>query len=289
MSGGRGRSGSGDVIARTGTAAELKHPEGNAVAHHIARRMAGIALSIAVVVGAPGCEDRSAPPVVPVLTEDPVRPPRAISYKLSGTVTDDQGAAVPNAQLTAYYANGNGHEEAWTDALGHYSIAFATVWDSYDGSGGIVGAITYAGGGEYESYAQAVPWGTANVVKDLHLRRVRTINAGESIVISIDPDSSVAYNGEWWTTPNWVRETFHIRVAAAGTLTVVARPASGGVVPSIAVGCVYVTDCSGSVPALPWPAGTVVLRVGANSLFEGTLEVPAAKAPQRYEVITSLQ
>jgi hypothetical protein len=259
------------------------------VAHIIARRMAGISLSLAVLSGAPGCEDRSPSLPLPVLTEEPARPPTGISYNLSGIVTDDAGSAVANAQLTLFYADSFATVTASTDARGHYSIAFGTAYTSFERNPRTVGAISYTGGGEYESYVQAVPWGTADVVKDLHLRRVRTVNAGESLVISIDPDSSVAYDGEDWQRTDWVWEKFHVRVADAGTLTVAPRPTSGGAVPVIAVFCVHVADNCQGMGVANQPPGTAARRFDANSLYEIRLAVPAAMAPQRYEVITSLQ
>jgi hypothetical protein len=64
---------------------------------------------------------------------------------------------------------------------------------------------------------------------------------------------------------------------------------SGGVVPVIAVFCVYVADNCQGMGVANQPAGTAARRVDANSLYEIRLAVPAAMAPQRYEVITSLQ
>jgi hypothetical protein len=84
-------------------------------------------------------------------------------------------------------------------------------------------------------------------------------------------------------------EKFHVRVADAGTLTVAPRPASGGIVPVIAVGCIYVADNCQGMGTANEPFGTAARRVDANSLYEIRLAVPAAMTPQRYEVITSLQ
>jgi hypothetical protein len=181
------------------------------VAHNITRRMAGISLWLAVLSGAPGCEDRSAPPS-PTRAAQPSGPSTGtpitrayIKYNVSGIVTDDEGSAVANAQLTLYYFDSFENVKASSDARGHYSIAFETAYTSFDGNARTVGAIFYTGGGEYENYyVQAVPSGTADVVKDLRLRRVRTVNAGESLVISIDPQSSVAYDGEDWQRMDWV-------------------------------------------------------------------------------------
>jgi hypothetical protein len=50
-----------------------------------------------------------------------------------------------------------------------------------------------AGGGEYEPYyAQALPSETP-IVKNLRLGRTRTVNAGQSIVLSIDPGHGTTF------------------------------------------------------------------------------------------------
>lgn len=249
----------------------------------IRRRTAGILLSFAVLVVALGCDASSPSAPTPTPTTRP-----ATKYTLSGIVTDDNGSPVPNAQLTLHYEIKSATTS--TDGSGRYSIAFETRWTAFDGNADVVGAIFYTGGGQYENYyVQAVPWGTADIVINLRLRRVRTLNAGESMVISIDPDSSLAYDGEDWLGMDWVWEIFHVRVADAGTLTVAAR-SSGGIVPQIAVYCRYVADnCAFEWVKPPLASGSGSLRVNANSLFEIRVAIPSHVTPQRYEVVTSRQ
>ena len=86
---------------------------------------------------------------------------------------------------------------------------------------------------------------------------------------------------------DWVWERLHIRVADAGALTVHARPELGGVVPSLAVSCVYVIDnCLFDWVKPPAGSGTGSLIMKVNSLFEIRLAIPSQMAPQRYEVAT---
>ena len=263
------------------------------MAQNIARRLAGISLSMAVFMVALGCEDRSPSAPLPVVTENttPTPTPTPTRYNLSGIVTHDAGSPVANAQLELYYDNTFKTAKTSTDARGHYSIAFETQHTAFDGNARVVGAIYYTGGGEYENYyVQAVPWGTADIVKNLRLRRVQTVNAGESIVISIDADSSLAYDGEDALRMDWgVSEKFRIRVADAGTLTVTTRPALSGPFPELAVYCRYVADNCLDSTWVNAPPGTAVRRVNANSVFEGRIAIPRGMVPQRYEVVTSLQ
>jgi hypothetical protein len=71
------------------------------------------------------------------------------------------------------------------------------------GTASIVGLI-HAGGGEYEHYVQSLVGGTADIVKNLRLRQIRTVPAGQSLVVSIEPDSSLAYDAEDWVRLDWV-------------------------------------------------------------------------------------
>lgn len=266
----------------------------------IARSRAGISLPVAVLMLALGC-GRSPSAPLPVSTENPTRTPTptsptpppvsaVITYQVSGVVTDENKSPVSNAPLTLYYENSFKSVTTSTNARGQYSLVFESAHTNYNGNANVVAAIFYTGGGDYENhYVQAVPWGTAHVVKDLRLSRVRTINAGQSILTSIDPDSSLAYDGEDAVRMDSLWEKLHVRVAEAGTLTITARPEQEDTVPEIAVSCVYVVDnCSRSV-FVNAPRGSAARRVEANSLFEIRLAIPSRMAPQRYEVSTSLE
>lgn len=262
---------------------------------NIARTLADISWSIAVLIVAIACSrSPSAPwPVLrenarptPTPTPTEIPPPAPTTYNLSGIVTADAGSPVANAQLALFYEGSFKTAQTSTDARGYYSIVFETNHTIYDGNTGVVGAIFYTGGGEYEDYfVQAVPSvlsGTADVVVNLRLRRTRTVNAGQSILISIDPDSSAAYDGEDWLRMDWVWETFHIRVADAGILTI-DTGAGVGSAPTVAVFGLY-----RNVSPMP-PPGKRSLIVQANSLLKVRLAIPNRMAPQRYEVTTFLQ
>lgn len=259
----------------------------------IARSTAKIALPVAVLIVALGCDSPTAPIAAPTgnITPTALPAPASITYNVSGIVTDDNGSPIANAQLTLYYDNSFKSAKTSTDAHGYYSIIFESAQRSYDGNADVAGAIFYTGGGDYENHhVQAVPSGTADIVKNLHLRRVRKVNAGQSVVVSIDPDSSLAYDGEDWMRMDSVWEKFHVQVADAGTLTVVARTEAGGTAPSLAVFCVYVADnCHYDWVKEPRGSGTGAVRVKADSLFEIRLAIPSRMAPQRYVVETSLQ
>jgi hypothetical protein len=255
---------------------------------NIARSTAKISLPVALLIVALGCDGRS--PSAPGPATGPVTP-TPIRYNLSGMVTDEVGSPVADAQLALYYDNTFKTAKTSTDARGNYSITFESSFSTFEGNPGVVGAIYYTGGGDFENYyVQAVPSGTADVVTNLRLRRLRTLNAGESIIISIDGDSSLAYDGEDFLRMDWMSERLHVRVAEAGKLTVDVRPPSGDMVPQLSIFCRLVIDNCYSEPAerptVPWRQSRYV---NGNSLFEIRVAIPSAMAPQQYEVVTSRQ
>jgi hypothetical protein len=188
-----------------------------------------------------------------------------------------------------YYNDSFKHIDTSTDARGHYSMVFESGQITYDGNTNVVGVIFYTGGSEYENdQVQAVPSGTADIVKNLRLSRVVRINAGQSMVTSIRADSSLAYDGEDHLRMTSVWEKFYVRVADAGTLRITARPLSSGIVPQIAVFCIYVADnCESDY--VNAPPGIAARRVRANSMFQIRLAIPSQMAPQQYDVATSLE
>jgi hypothetical protein len=206
-------------------------------------------------------------------------------YHVSGIVTDDNGSPIANAEVAVEDFRGRKHATTSTNAGGYYEMVFDAS------TPGPPFHLIYAGGGEYEHYyVQALLSGTADIVKNLRLRRIRTFEAGQSIVISIDPDSSLAYDGEDSWAFDMVWERLHVRVADAGTLTIDARSKEGGIIPSLTVSCILVTDnCLFDWLKAPFGSGTGSLSVKANSLFELRVAIPSRTAPQRYEVATSLQ
>lgn len=226
----------------------------------------------------------SGPTRLPPTPAEPAPPPAPGRYHVSGVVTDDNGSAIANAEVALVDHPRNDRQATTsTNGGGYYEIVLETE------TTGIL--LIHAGGGEYEHYfTQALPSATPDIVKNLRLRRKRTLEAGQSIVVSIDPYSSLAYDGEDWMALDRVWERLHIRVANAGTLTVDARPELSGIVPSLAVFCIYVIDnCRFDWVKPPAGSGTGSLIVKANSLFEIRLAIPSRMAPQRYEVATSLE
>jgi hypothetical protein len=208
-----------------------------------------------------------------------------MSYHLSGIVTDDTGSPIANAEVAIRDVNRNDlYVKTATDVRGYYTTDFAP------GTASIDDFLTFAGGGEYEYDVQSLAGARPDVVKNLRLHRIRTVPVGQSLVVSIDADSSLAFDGEDWLQLDWRWEKFHVRVAHAGTLTIDARPEVSGAYPSLSVLCRYLTDnCLYSWARAQEGDGRASIIVKANSLFEISLAIPSRMAPQRYALATSLQ
>src|SRR5262245_57322859 len=190
-------------------------------------------ICIATAAFALGACDRDRASLPAPTPPAPASTPSPAGYPLYGLVMDENGSAVANHEVALEeFFTGNKRATTSTNADGAYQMGLGTTTTSF----------IHAGGGEYDHYyVQA----QVNVVQNLRLRRVRTVEAGQSIAISIDRDSSLAVDGgDWWMLDH-VWETLHVRVADAGVLTVDARPPVGGSVPSrmVIVNCDVSNNC----------------------------------------------
>jgi hypothetical protein len=134
---------------------------------------------------------------------------------------------------------------------------------------------------------QLLPWGSADIVQNVRLRRVRTIAAGQSMPLSIEPDSSLVWDQEWdpWEFLSFdtVWEQFLVSTDRDGILTVDVRPEpGGGPVPTLS--CPY-DGC----PAAKAQGAVSIPLQSRWSPFYFSIAIPRGIAPQRYEVLTSLQ
>jgi hypothetical protein len=207
-------------------------------------------------------------------------PPRPPVPTLSGFVRDDNGSPVANHEVALEeFFTGNKQATTSTNVDGYYEMVLGSVTAS-----GYGGSFIHVGGGEYQHhYVEAL----VNIVQNLSLRRIRTVEAGRSIVISIDRDSSLAVDGGDWWVRDEVWERLQIRVTEAGAVIVDARPEVGGIVPSLMV----IVRCDDDNCFTDWvrDSGIVSLWVKANSRVEIRVAIPIGSAPQRFEVATSLQ
>jgi hypothetical protein len=135
----------------------------------------------------------------------------------------------------------------------------------------------------YENDVQWVPTDPAPVVRDMRLRRTRPILAGGSIVVAVEPTSSLCTDLEdLWAMGN--RCEIVVIESGPGTLNVEARPASGGAAPSMFW---YTTGNYAGLITRPAP-GTVSIPVSGGT-YRVLVAIPEGAASQQFNVTTSLR
>jgi hypothetical protein len=222
--------------------------------------------------------------------------PELLPYRVSGIVTDAAGAA-PISGATVMLRHALGNATARTDENGAYAFSFyrgqpyraplVSVPENVlglliVGNGAFWGDIK---GGHWTN-VQMLPWQMTDVVQNVRLRPVRTLQAGQSLSLSVEPDSSLVWDYEWdpWDFPSFDRvwEEFLVSVPTDGALTVDVRPPAGGIPGTLT--CRYVGCPSWHVES------TVSIHVEARwSPFYFSVEIPRARAPQQYEIQTSFR
>ena len=235
----------------------------------------------------------SAPQPVPTPTPKPTPTPTATRYHVSGVVADEAGSPIANARIEIDYApppgqlfafvqstaNGSGFYEVDFETNGPFTNFFQLL--NLEPTAGVL----YAWSEDYQDNIQLLPWGATDIVKNLRLRRVRTITAGEPITVSIEPDSSICSDREDWFLPDRKCHQFEVLADSAGTLTIEARPEdASGIVTTV------FSATTGFYRGQKLGPGTVSLfGVLAGKSYRIFVGIPDGTAPQRYTVSTSLQ
>jgi hypothetical protein len=136
---------------------------------------------------------------------------------------------------------------------------------------------------DYEVDVQWVPTGSTPALRDMRLRRTRAIPAGTSIVVFVEPTSSLCTDLE----DLWVMESrceIVVIEAGAGMLNVEARPAAGGPAPSIFW---YTSGNYAGLITRPAP-GAVVIPVRGGR-YRVLVAVPEGAPTQQFSVTTTLR
>jgi len=267
--------------------------ECDVLATDFTRRLRSVPRVLLFVMLATACEQNgSARAPVP---SGPTPLGESSRYRVSGIVMDRDAAPIANAVVMLQHSAG--HLTAQTGGDGAYAFSFEAsrpfVAANTRVPSDILGLLVVRDGAYWGDIGrgswttvQLVPWGSKDVERNVRLRPVRTLTAGESMVLSVEPDSSLAWDQEWdpWLFPalDTLSEEFLVSVERDGVLTIDARPQSGGIAATLP--CRYVGCPSWRVH------GTISIAVEARwSPFYFSVEVPRASAPQRYEIQTSLR
>jgi hypothetical protein len=185
-------------------------------------------------------------------------------------VVDDSFTPIAGAMVTVMdNLSGGFQKRTTTDGSGRYQFNLESFQTLKVVSASADGGFT----------VQSLDWsGTSTLVKNLRVRRLRTIRAGEPLQITIDSDSSVC-TWEFASSTDHLCEWFLLAFDGPGTVTIDARPLGNpGALPRVG------WDNPGSVAGATFTfdsPGPVTLSIN--------LAIDRGWAPQRYEVTTLLR
>ena len=212
---------------------------------------------------------------------------------MSGRVLDENGAPVTGALVEVDYLSAGGASNppsvcpsiaqfCWlttrTTNMGEYSVEFEPR--PWPGRG--LGYV-YSFRDGYEVDVQWVPVGPSPAVRDLRLRASRTIVAGASTVVAVEPTSSLCTDLEdLWALER--RCEIVVIESGPGTLNVEAHAVSGGVVPSM-----YWYTTGNYAGAVTRPRPGMVSIPARGGTYRVLVALPEGAAPHQFNVTTSLR
>lgn len=220
------------------------------------------------------------PPLAPIFT--PPTTPSIPSYHASGIVTDRAGSPIAGVSIEIDFRTGadGSHVTTKTTADGRYQLDFQPLGPLRED----VAAVLIVSAEGYQTHWQYLEWGVVDAVKDVRLPSMQTIDAGQSLTVSIEPDYSFCSDGDIWHIPELVCVQFQVLAGSSGTLTVSARALAEG------APVFTVFAATGWYREYTLGPGTVSLEgVRAGGIYTLFVGLPPASAPQRYAVSTSLQ
>lgn len=212
---------------------------------------------------------------------------------MSGRVVDENGAPLADAGVAVDYSPAGGASSppsfcpssaqfCWfatrTNDKGDYSVEFEPR--PWPGRG--LGFV-YSFRDGHETDVQWVPVGISPAVRDMRLPTTRTIQAGASTLITVEPTSSLCTDLE----DNWALESrceIVVIESGPGSLNVEARAVSGSVVPFV---WWYTTGNYDGFITRPGP-GMVSIPVKGGT-YRIMVAVPEGTARQQFNVTTSLR
>jgi hypothetical protein len=232
--------------------------------------------------------DGSRVPSASLPVPSPTPTPAATRYHVSGVVTDEAGSPIANASIEIDYMPPPGQLGAFVPASangsGYYEVDFE-AHRPFPNIGQPTVGVILAWSKDYQDNDQLLPWGATDIVKNLRLRRVQTVSAGQPITVSIEPDSSICWDREDWFVPDHRCYQFDVVVGSPGTLTIDAHAPEGGAI----VPLVFSATSGRYRGQKPGPGTVSLFQVEAGQRYHIFVGIPDGTAPQRYSVSTSLQ
>jgi len=210
---------------------------------------------------------------------------------------DDDGAG-PIANATVTLIHNQAELTTRTDGKGSYTLSFETDgpfrrrsppfrWVPPETLALLITDDLTSGDAlnSHSTSVQLIPVGVTDIVHHVRLRPARTLAAGASMGLLVTPDSSLSwdedYEPSFYAPFDTLWEHFYVSVPTDGVLTIDAVPQAGGLAATLR--CDY-GGCSAYRAQ-----GPVSLPVRAGSRLRFTIEIPRTRAPQQFNIQTSLR
>jgi hypothetical protein len=231
----------------------------------------------------------------PIPSPTPVPAPSSVTH-LTGRVTDETGSPLSGVLVEVDYSSAGGPSNplshcpgiatfCWlvtrTNGGGYYEAEFEL--NQRPLGGGVHGYI-YSVFEGYATNVQPLPF-SSNVVQNLRLRPTRRIDVGQSIEVTVEPDSSLCSDLEDLFALAYRCEFVDVVAPTPGTLLVEIRAAAGGVAPTV----FWTTSGNYVGPITRSPdisTAPIQIRGGTYGILAG---IPAGSGPQRLTVHTSMK
>jgi len=189
-----------------------------------------LAVCLVLTSGCGSTPTSPAPTPVPTPTPSPAPAPTIARYHVTGRVTQENGSLLSGAGVEVDYAGGGGAFSdppahchslgCWlltrTDPAGRYDVTFEP------GPGPIFLAqgagVMYGFMEGFATNVQLLPRGSAEIGQNLRLRPVRRIDVGQSIEVTVEPDSSLCSDLEHLYALSYRCEFVDVVAPTPGTL-----------------------------------------------------------------------
>jgi len=199
-------------------------------------------------------------------------PSRAITFSLSGQVTD----AVTAAPIAGAVVSIGGRNTATTDNSGNYSFA----------AGALDGEFTYVSAENYVSDYHYI----RGTIQNVHLYRIERIVAGASTLATIAPDDTLCVNNVQDSPglgPDYVCRSVFVMAPNDGSVTIEALSTQDGARPVLEVETVGVSPCCseriGNPTTIQVTAGTTIVihvEMPSSSTSAQSFVVNTSPSPQ---------
>ena len=235
--------------------------------------------TLVLIIACDGRSPTTPTPSTPVPTnpQPPSPPPQpAIRLEMNGMVTDEEGAPISGATVTALVDPYTGPSVV-TDGSGRYSIQFVSTRGANGGPPGTESAVAMAlvEAAGYEWYMRYVVAPTEEVRENFRLLRIRRIAAGQSAAVTVTPEDRVC-GGDWSPGRETICAAIRVVSPTDGILTVQALPSDGG--PALASLEVFTSTSGGT-------GNPVSIPVFAGTEYQAVLALPWGLTASRSFVV----